>query len=879
VTFVLPSGVRVASPLVVRVAGMPAVALTRLRDEDSFALAAEVVERREWLATEGSALADALHGAIGASSVGSDKPALVGLRRSVFRVRKPGKREWNSTVAAALPADLAERVAGWVAAFDEWRRRTDRLGEILPAEQEAAVTALRELVRPARFQRALSYASPSLYAETAKWLADEARQPRRQSLVRLAKYVARAAAKTSPYSTFTSSGVGTWAEHGPAVRLTEAGAVCGVLELNGYLLWRLRDAILADERLSRALELRLNPSATLDGGIVRFLGPPPAEQIVSVPATPAILSCLRLFDGGSVHTQGTLGDRLGDGATRFIARLVDIGLLSRQSPFSDLAADPLGELVDWLVRRGKSDTAGLVERVRFGLNTPAPVNDVEGHLAWRRSLDVAIRDLTARLDLPAELFNGQAFEPVHESAVVTGAVGEFSRSHWRPVLADLDAVRRALGAIDPALPLRVSLGDFCAERFGQGSRTPFLLLYEALARDLSARGDAVCDLATFVRNLPVPDAALAGARSPRLRELSRIRRDLRHVLAPPDRVDGVHRIEAEALLDLCATWPVWISAPPSVAWYLQAAAKAGTHRVVINAAHGGYGRGRSRALHLISRAHGSPPPVLDAPIGDSPALAELAGAFGFSPNVRLASVPYEIDYPFTTSVRPARERIAVNALEVVHDPVTGLVRLFARGLPGEVKALHLGMMADVLLPAAARLMSVAFGAGYYPVDGLLQPVSLGDPLVPNEMRSLGRIEVGRVVLRRARWVVPTHRVPTRAKGEPDAAYLVKLLAWLRGSGIPTRAFVRGLAPGLFAAPEQMVLSWLRDKSRKPIYVDFASWYLVMTFERMLKGCGPLVIFEETLPDPEDIPSVTEFVIELSDPANGGEGRRCDLGLA
>jgi hypothetical protein len=316
--------------------------------------------------------------------------------------------------------------------------------------------------------------------------------------------------------------------------------------------------------------------------------------------------------------------------------------------------------------------------------------------------------------------------------------------------------------------------------------------------------------------------------------------------------------------------------------YLQLTRDEEPLRLVVNAAHGGHGRGRSRALHLIRQAGGRVPhdPAWDLTARDGapgattgvPALAEVGGMFGFTPNVRLPSVPYEIDYPFTVSCRPAGQRIPVGDLAVVHDPGTGLVSLFAGGLKSEVKALHLGMMAEALLPPAARLLAQAFGCAYLVYANLPLLTSPRAVSVPETVLSFARVEVGLVVVRRARWVAPADQVPARRKGEPDAGYLLRIVGWLAAHGIPARCFVRMSGDRVTTDP---AMPRRPGKSRKPVYVDFANWYLVQAFERMLADPGPAVIFEEALPAPGGAlgpdhgqPSVTEFLVEISAPAAG-----------
>ncbi|GAB3896394.1 hypothetical protein GCM10029964_077670 [Kibdelosporangium lantanae] len=214
----------VENSFVLRVAGLPADSLRRLRFI-AFDLADELARSRTWLHTEGSALADALHAVIGAAR--SSKPALVGLRRALHRVRSPGARGWNAETAALVPTDTADRIRAWVEVLHRCQRMTAELPDVLAAEWVAKEAVLKDIAAHPHFRRALAYASPALSTELTKWLAGK--RPRRQSLIRLAKYVARATAKTSPLSTFTLSGPGTWTTGTPST----LHDVVGMAELDG----------------------------------------------------------------------------------------------------------------------------------------------------------------------------------------------------------------------------------------------------------------------------------------------------------------------------------------------------------------------------------------------------------------------------------------------------------------------------------------------------------------------------------------------------------------------------------------------------------------------------------------------------------------------
>ncbi len=876
-----------AAPVVVRVAGLPVATLARLRCEKSFGRLCVIVELHRRLLAEGDALSADLYPVIGVSGEGADRAALVGLRRAVFQARMPNGREWNARVARALPVDLAGRVNSWISELTVYEGLKSGLEELLASEIESTRQELREVVGHWSFQRALSYASPALFGETAKWLEDPSRHLRRQSQVRLAKYVARAAAKTSPYSTFTISGTGVWSTEGPGARFDESARVKGVQEVMAPLIGGLITSLSEDARLAAKLPIRVNPSAIVHERTVRFLGRPPAETIGSVPATPAILECLRILSGGTRHTMGELRDLLaGDEGSNdgqiehFIGYLIDIGLLQRRLPIADLTGDPLGAMADWLEANAGEDFAGtarLANRARSLLREPAPVDDVTADVARQRLLNDTLAELAGEAGLGVSAEKAELFR---DNAVFSGTAAYLAMPRWRPALEDLDVVRKVLAALDPGLPIRLGLAAYCADRFGPGARVPLLVLHEAIAEDLASeegeRGRGLREIAQLLQVKTItPDDLPDTGRLPRLRELSEMRRALRAVIESSEIVDGVVRVRPGALARLSASWPAWVTAPWSVACYVQAVDDGEALRLVLNAVDGGFGRGRSRALHLMRQADATVPadPSWEAgpPAGvDEPAIAELCGVFNFSPNVRLPSVPYEIEYPFTESDRPAEQRIPLSDLEVVHDQDLDQVYLAAKGVKSPMVVQHLGMMSDFFLPPVARLMARAFGSSYF-TNGIVALFASSDvSSVPDPAQVIPRVEVGGVVLRRARWIVPTKQIPARGKGELDSAYLVRMMTWLRAHEIPVRCFVRMLSDTMLDPGAETVTKWF-DKSRKPVYVDFANWYLISGFERMLRGTR-LAIFEEALPAVEDAAGsdgvdarVMEFIVEISEP--------------
>jgi hypothetical protein len=874
----------VAPGFAVRVAGLPATALAALRFEQSFALAKELTDLGDWLAAEGASVSETLHGVIAGADAPALRPRLIGLRRALYRVRFPSKGECAPAVMALLPPDVQEAVTAWLERFSDLQAGRRRLDALLAEEAAAKREALLLAAEHPGFRRALSQASPALFDELEKWRQAPQRTPSAKMQQRLANYLSRAAAKTSPYSTFTVSGLGAWTERGDGVRLHPSGDPACVIELDGAYLEGVRRALAVHPQLLPAACVRLNASATPAGERLAFIGPPPAEAIVTIDPSP-VRRCIDALQRLNEPTAGDLADHLqaATGATRagtirHIRSLVDAGLVQANAPVSDNSVDPMGELGSWVAAQPPDGALGaivpLIADVRRELRRDVPIGDVDGHKVRLHRLQASMRRLGAELGLPSGSSGalrgasgpaGGAPQPaLHESAIAGGRLATCSLHRWQPALDDLDVVRRFLALFDAKLPTRLELGTWMRDRFGSGQSVPFLQLYRKVQEEVALQR----------RGVPVPGApdlarwtgAIASPRSPapetaptsRLALLAALQSEARAAVLSCGDDDGIVRVDPVVLAKLVSSWPEWVRPPASVACYVQPMPCEDTDdlRLVLNVVHGGHGRGLGRLRHLVRQAHGTDPlpQDLDGSAGRV-VLAELGGLHASTLNARAASTFYEVEYPFTVSERPASQRIRLGDLSAVHDAACDLVTLRAASPQGQVVPLHLGMSADFLLPPAARFLERAFGAAYLVHPSMLPLAPPGQYWRPGEIVRSPRIEVGHVVVQRARWFVPAHAVPSRAAGETDGTFLLRLLAWLRREELPTACFVRAWGDDLRGE---------QAKTRKPMYIDFASGFLTGLFEREVRN-AKLVLFDEALPSPADA-FLTERASDPHDPS-------------
>ncbi|MEV4469774.1 lantibiotic dehydratase [Nonomuraea sp. NPDC049504] len=827
-------------PPLIRLAGMPSEVLRELRFHEAWQAVERQLQLRRRLRTESEALSDDLYGVIASLADDPVKPFMVGLRRALYQGRAPTAREWSPDTRKALAQDLADRVEQWLALHARLRAGEHDLDELVRSETDARAARLREMASAPAFRRGLLQASAALSDDLDKWLADPHRGAPHRLAAALAKYLTRAAAKTSPFSTFMVTGRGTWSEDDIAVRRLADGVrgARGVLQLGHVTRSDLHAALVASDRTRRALFVRVNPSVVVDRDRLRFLGHPPEEPMITINGTPAIHACLDLLAGTAAGTAaGTLGDLAGRLAERgkadpaqvdaFLDHLVEIGLLQVAPQPGGQVTTP-GETARWLRSLGADfvHEGALVQTVSDRLSIDVPIDDVEGHRRRLNDVRRALADLSDHLGQPVASAGGQA---TFDTAVAESPLAAFGRSAWRPVMDDLQVLRRWLAVFSPSLELKIALDAWWTRRPSADQRMRYLDFYHEVMQEVAGGSP---EGRTIGRLWHSPSERRESG-SARADELHALRDDAARVLWGEQAGHETVDIDPQRLADAVAGFPPWVDELHSLEVYGQPLLEQAGPEFVVNNVFIGYGKGHRRVDGLAGRR--AEPWVIP---GDFPLFAGLGGSLGTSLNVREPCVPYEIVYPWHGDARPGIRGIDLRDLWVERDHARGLLRLRASGLDREIRPLHLGMSAPWTLPRAAQLLVKGFG------EDAPQPIAA---LAPRGHRSgtrgrevISRARVGRVTVRRAARHKAPPAIPAPKAGEREAAYLLRLTEWRQIAGIPETCYVKSLFKSRSRA---------RTGEHKPLFIDFANPFLVRVFTDFLRSPHDVVLFEEALPDP------------------------------
>ncbi|WP_329496101.1 hypothetical protein [Kitasatospora herbaricolor] len=794
--------------LLVRVAGLSRDALRGFHHRNVEQVLAEEAEALRLLVESAEQAGAALFQDIGAHT-GHERAVLVAARRGVHQ------DDLSRRVAQEAVALMSE---GAVAAFGAWTAARDRAHSLdaqLDAEWAAAeaddLRHLRGLCLDRRFRTGLEATSRELADIAQRWAVGTTGDPQRKRLLRLARMAARAAAKTSPFSSWMVTIPARWGLPGGVAARERL-----LVELDGAVIGELTHALRAVLPVAAELEVRVNPSLVRVEGGWLFIRAGRREQTVGVAEHPAIDAMLRALGPGD--TEADLAARVIGGAG-LVSRCLATGMIEHRLPVADHHPRPWAVWAAFADEHGAADlSAGLSALDNALCDSSAAAAEAAAARVGRH----------LGIELPAV--------KAHEMSVAADWPYELPDRPDGAVLDELDRARRLLALYDLKLPAKAAAAEHLEKRFGAHYDVSLTVALDSLGR---ARLDPDGDLGRIIGPAAPPwGADLATCSGSMVRELGRALSGLTGEVLGRAAHGPLSVKELDRLLD---DFP-FVHPNRSATFYLQEAAEAGIRRVV-NVVHGGHGRGRGRLAAQAGLAIADLVPTVDQDV------VEISGLLGSALNSRTGTAPRELQYPSTTSDRPDGERLPMASVRVVPG---------AYGLPvlrdrdgRDVRLVHLGMAADLALPPFVRLLEQVFGSAY-----LMHPsIAVFTPAAPGRagaaQSATPRVVLGATALQRSRRLLRREQFPG---GRGPRESLRAWHRWLAAHGLESRFYLRAWSSADHGGAQ--------SKARKPVFVDMTSPLLFADAEKMLRQ-AEYAIVEECLPDPlAGSGHVTEFAVEV-----------------
>ncbi len=874
------------STLIARVAGLPMEILLPLRFTQTMQVIDDLFALENRLQAQAEPLSDTLYHVIGTLADKKIKYYLMAMRRAIYQVQLP--KAPGADVWAALPIELAGALNTWLGEMQMLVDLRARGQEILEREWVEKSATLQQLAQLELFQQGLILASTDLYEDMLRWVQNssgDAPQHDRQLELGLLTYLSRMATKTSPFSTFMSSGRGHWVEDGPLLTSTPGWQRRSAVTLNWSIAQRVAAELARWPEIQAELPLHVNSSLLEDAAQVRFLGWKQAgtrtgETVMKLANSPRMQQVHQLIRNATNPSYAAIQREIVQGYTpkdaveiqRGLAQLIEMGLLELDPGIPDLAGDYLAQLLSTLQpyhSQRVESIAALLQKVQTSLRNYAVTTQPTERYKLRETIYTTLESIYQQLGLPERNIAIPANNAFYEDTLLDGSDVHCSLTSFDAALADLGLLQQLSALYDQNVPGRVAATAFFVDQYGEGASISLLRFYEDFCREQAQVGGwrpGYRVSGSHLGQLFAHGAAHIPGLMAELDQIHDLQEEFAQTFMHPSFAPGeVYQWNTPALSAFIARLPAFLTPPRSLAFSCQMLVREGAPQLVLNALRSGFGRSESH-LHFLEARLDRSTPSRDMPGKQEgePVWADILGVFGSNASLRIARTPYEITYPGTVSARPLDEQLPLNDLHTVHDPRTNHLRLVSHRLQREVLPVHLGLLDDRWQPPLYRFLLHLFSEGA--VHALLPLLHLPDIEVLSAelpVHAYPRLYLGNLVLRRASWLVGTQHLPKREKGTSAFEYMLKVQRWLVAHHIPQECFAR--------------LPAADTKDRKPLYIDFHNYLSMMLFEQMVQHSEQIadpaerfLLLQETLPGREDLvlsdgkaAYVSEFIIELT----------------
>ncbi|WP_212005926.1 lantibiotic dehydratase [Chitinophaga sp. HK235] len=848
----------------VRYAAMPFHELKAMEIQGLSAYMAAAEQLETNIRQQQNALCDQLYIAIQSATDNRARQGLLQLKRTVYNGRMPA-----TDIHVDNPAldeqlcqyrQLLEKKHAlqqeWQLQFEEQQRQH---------RQQLQRWAQQELLR-----KGILLSSPVLYAQLDSFVGTDPaafkirEQKNEYSLLR---YITRMAAKTSPFSTFTYTGTATLDMDSRQATQSPSGIISNV-RLNNSLFAYLRALIIHHPVLNELLEVRLNATATIDETHVHFLvNYFNVEAFQRLPARNLALWLYHYLQEQTVpHTIAALtailapqipdADR--ESIKSFLLKLAASGLLelsigcSGVDPEWDSALavslsaaahqhPSITSLYNLLItlkaKRKEYVTACSANRFQLLQEAAHMLNTTTSQLQTEAGLKPSVPGESLPPPVATPSFEVNHFIPRYfmpqDIFYEDASIKENNPLPAKDVQILIDKAERLCRLLEPFDMLqeeRKNMCDFFLQHYGPAQTISITGFYHAYY-------------------LQVKKQQAKQAESP--------------VMEMPEtlqlEVDGVQvNITGQGLMPASGA----VSRGMFVQLFYTGEDTSSQLHGVVNALLPGMGKVAGRFLHLFDPGVTAAFREWNKALYPAHKMMELNDGSVFNANIHPPLLDHEIAIPGGSNNYSPEQHISLKTVMLRYDAEQHRLCLYDRGSGKEVYAYDLCLESFYNRSHFYRLLAHFNPEPRLPLRGLIAavdrrqadqhkadaPVKLKPRIVFEE----------RLVLRRQGWLVDTADIPIPVKGEPDAAYFLRLQQWRINHHLPEQVFVFLKSPYIPASPDKA--GNLHRDDYKPQYISFIQPLLVGVFRKMLTRAGAHCYLEEVLPDAGKQATVTEHML-------------------
>lgn len=685
------------------------------------------------------------------------------------------------------------------------------------------------------------------------------------------RYITRMMYKTSPFSTFTYTGLVKLNQGRDIEQVPEPHCVQSRIRLNNKVLRELKSIMMQHPLLNEGMIITLNSTIKLEAGEFIFLmNYVNLEIFQRIPATGVNKFIYeRLVDSNNITSFADLivileehveSDRVQ--IKSYLLNLIATGMLELGTQSSELDTHWDSALAKFLDSRYQSAEASLLRELLGKLQSAkcifetAPSEERELILS---DTDLAMMEAFEQLRAQAGITKrtpsdtdqlikstlatykaGGMFlmppyipmkfkrENIFYEDCYISQVSHMSQKDVDDLVCDLDELCCCLNATDSLAAERRLIRDFFLKTYPEGSHVPVLIFYGAYAR-YKERLNSQEPIQTYSK-----DEALWS------QKIDEILLDKNTATDQIDFTTGDFKSVFNSDEQRKESRSVFIQ------FYYD---RTGSLKGVVNKLMWGMGKLSGRFLYLFDDAVTVTHKQWNTGVGPDVMQMELSDNSNFNANLHPPLLDWEIKMPGSHTRMSHEKQIPISSLVITCDYLEQRPRLIHGSSGSEVDAFDLSLESFYNRSNLYKLLAHFNRIPYVSLSALIHKVDkINDRNAADKSDNIilkPRIVFkGRLIIRRKGWLIPINNIPEQLPQEELGTYLLKLKLWLEENRLPHEVFLF-LRVSPLSTPE-MRTNGKRD-DYKPQYINFHQPLLVLLFIKLLRRAGDLIYFEEVLP--------------------------------
>jgi len=841
------------------------------------------------LSTLREILCDTLYQEISKQHSDEVRKRLIKLKRDI----QNNKKDINKTIidAQAFSHMLIDQLEKYSHYHNRLCELTDSWEEHYQKSVQQHRRNLQQLADDELLKKGLVLSSQSLYEQIPSFQKKDTAAFRHKEFKNeygLLLYLTRMAFKTSPFSTFTSTGIAEMNENMPELRIQAPGNIISNTRLNNNLYGFIRSLMLHHPVLCDLLLISLNNSIELKNDKVQFLvNVSNIESFQTMPVSVVIAWLLDFFKERQDISLGLLTGQLSQisgynlqQTKSYLLKLIAAGFLEAgtgtsgihpewdrqlcqffesqpiQYPAANLLHSSLLQLRESRHGYNNADAsqryhllqqgASLLNTTVEGLLAQEGISQEDEQQAKERRLAYISQLKSGQFELPPLI--AKPFLPsgiFFEDSSVTNKL-QIPLTAFQNFTCKVHALGNILALADPLQPERDRMRNFFLKHYKNDAAIPVTSFYHAYF---------------FYEKKVVHQQNIPDFRQEFPDSIQQLLLDRLNIEIDKNENGDV------VLVNLTDKMKPDIPRKGSMAMFVQFFDDDNGLKGVINHFLPGMGKVAGRFVDLFDDQINNQFNEWNQALYKDHVLMELSDGSGFNANMHPPLLPWELRVPGGHNNYPANRQVYLKDLEVRFD-----IRddsLFLWHTKWEKRVFTFDLSLESFYRRSNFYQLLAHFNNEYRI--LMRHFNVWLDKMIHPPGALYNVEIIRkprivfdndVIMRRAGWVVPCDKIPIQQKTETEAAWFVRLNKWRIEVCIPAHVFLYLQSPYIPVGEKKS--KPMRD-DHKPQYIHFANPLLINVFKKMISRSG-IIYMEEMLPhinyleSHKDQPTVTECLV-------------------